>query len=84
MPTVVAPVPDSKADLFVRLLKSDGIEPGPTDIVAAQARAICARLTHGETRQQMVHDIMVGTPGETEHDALRWTDAAIGVYCPDA
>lgn len=83
-PQVAAPQPkpESKDDLFVRLLTEKGIPVGTPEVVASDGRGICIRIKNGRTEQQMVHDIQVGTPGISEKDAWIWADTALEVYCP--
>jgi hypothetical protein len=82
-PQYVPPTdPDGR---FAWLLREQGIPvqiPQDVAIDGAQGRAICVRLSHGETDQQMMQDIMAGTPGISPHDAWTWVDNAIAVFCP--
>jgi hypothetical protein len=80
-PVVVPPKPESKDDVYVRLLHEHGIPTGPAEAVGAEGRGICNRLSHGETEPQMARDIMAGTPGITLKDAWIWVDTAVEVYC---
>jgi hypothetical protein len=80
-PVAVPPKPESKNDVYVRLLHEHGIPTGPAEAVGAEGRGICYRINHGETEAQMVRDVMAGTPGISSQDAWIWVDTAIEVYC---
>jgi Protein of unknown function (DUF732) len=83
-PAPPAPKPESKDDLYVRLLKEKGIPVGTPEVVASNGRGICIRIKNGETEQQMVRDIIAGSNGVTTQQAWIWADTAIEVYCPPA
>jgi hypothetical protein len=80
-PVVVPPKPESKDDVYVRLLHEHGIPTGPAEAVAAEGRGICFRINRGETEAQMVRDVMAGTPSISSQDAWIWVDTAVEVYC---
>lgn len=77
-----APKPENKDDLYARLLTEKGIPlEGPAEVTGSNGRGICARISHGESHDQMVRDVMTGS-GISAHDASIWVDTAIAVYCP--
>lgn len=46
------------------------------------ARRVCSRLERGESQQQIVDDIVRGSPGMSVDTAADFADTAIDVYCP--
>lgn len=46
-------------------------------------RVVCARYGGGESEQQIIQDILAGSPGMSLDTASTFADTAISVYCPD-
>ena len=53
------------------------------DAAINDARRICTRYAGGESEQQIIQDILQGSPGMTLNTASGFADTAISVYCPD-
>jgi Protein of unknown function (DUF732) len=53
------------------------------DAAINDARRICTRYAGGESEQQIIQDILQGSPGMTLNTAFGFADTAISVYCPD-
>ena len=53
------------------------------DAVINDARRVCARYAGGESEQQIIQDILTGSPGMSLSTASTFADTAISVYCPD-
>jgi len=54
------------------------------DAAIKDARRICTRYAGGESEQQIIQDILQGSPGMTLNTASGFADTAISVYCPEA
>lgn len=76
--------PPSPDEQFVSLFRSRGglVEPGREQMVIDEARGVCARLDQGEAEEQLIRDMLAGTPGMTRYTAELFTDSSIDVYCP--
>jgi hypothetical protein len=53
------------------------------DAAINDARRVCTRYAGGESEQQIIQDILQGSPGMTLNTASGFADTAISVYCPD-
>lgn len=53
------------------------------DAVINDARRVCARYGGGESEQQIIQDILSGSPGMSLDTASTFADTANSVYCPD-
>jgi Protein of unknown function (DUF732) len=53
------------------------------DAVINDARRVCTRYAGGESEQQIIQDILTGSPGMSLSTASTFADTAISVYCPD-
>jgi uncharacterized protein DUF732 len=52
------------------------------DAAINDARRICARYVGGESEQQIIQDMLAGSPGMSLDTAAGFADTAISVYCP--
>ena len=76
------PVQD-KDGRFLWLLDSQGLQLSrANDDAINDARRVCSRLERGENEEQIVNDIVEGSPGLSVDDATAFADIAIDVYCP--
>ena len=82
---VVAP-PTNPLDKDGRLLfnlAAQGLRlSGPREVMISEAHQVCSRLARGESEQQVVQDILQGSPGMSVNTATTFADTAISVYCP--
>ena len=53
------------------------------DAAINDARRVCTRYAGGESEQQIIQDILQGSPGMTLNTASGFADTAISVYCLD-
>ncbi|UQX10759.1 DUF732 domain-containing protein [Candidatus Mycobacterium methanotrophicum] len=53
------------------------------DAAINDARRVCARFAGGEREQEIVQDMLQGSPGMSLDTASSFTDTAIRVFCPD-
>ena len=53
-----------------------------SDAAINDARRICARYAGGESEQQIIQDMLQGSPGMSLDTASGFADTAISVYCP--
>jgi hypothetical protein len=68
---------------FIFLLTAQGLQlSAARDTTINEAHRICSRLERGETEQDIVQDIVAGTPGMSADTAVTFADTAISVYCP--
>lgn len=68
---------------FLFMLATQGIQPsGSRNATIKDAHRVCSRVARGETEQQIVQDIVTGSPAMTAKTATNFADAAIEVYCP--
>jgi hypothetical protein len=44
---------------------------------------VCTRYASGETEQEIIQDMLAGSPGMSLNTASGFADTAISVYCPD-
>jgi hypothetical protein len=54
-----------------------------SDAAINDARRVCARYAGGESQQQIIQDILQGSPGMSLDTASSFADTAIDVYCPN-
>jgi hypothetical protein len=81
----VAPPPGQldKDGRFLFLLTAQGLQlSAARDVTINDAHRICARLSRGESEQEIVQDIVDGSPGMSVDTAAAFADTAISVYCP--
>jgi hypothetical protein len=53
------------------------------DAAINDARRVCTRYASGETEQQIIQDMLAGSPGMSLNTASTFADTAISVDCPD-
>jgi hypothetical protein len=53
------------------------------DAAINDARRVCTRYAGGESEQEIIQDILQGSPGMTLNTASGFADTAISVYWPD-
>jgi Protein of unknown function (DUF732) len=69
---------------FLWRLSSQGLQlRRSSDAAINDARRICARYSGGESEQQIIQDVLQGSPGMSLDTASSFADTAISVYCPD-
>ena len=67
---------------FLFLLATHGIESSGSSATIDDAHVVCAHYAGGEREDQIIQDIIDGSPGMSKDDATTFADAAINVYCP--
>ena len=68
---------------FLWQLSADGLQiQRSNDAAINDARRVCTRFASGETEQEIVQDVLQGSPGMSSSTASGFTDTAISVYCP--
>jgi hypothetical protein len=73
-----------KVDQFLRRLEVQNLQLDRSDAAAVKdAHDVCARFLSGESKDQIVEDILQGSPGMSVDTATDFADTAIDVYCPD-
>jgi hypothetical protein len=73
-----------KESQFLRRLEVQNLRLDRSDAAAVEdAHFVCGRFLGGETKDQVVQDILQGSPGMSVDTATDFTDTAIDVYCPD-
>jgi Protein of unknown function (DUF732) len=69
---------------FLWRLSTQGLQlRRSNDAAINDARRICARYAGGESEQEIIQDMLQGSPGMSLNTASSFADTAIGVYCPD-
>jgi Protein of unknown function (DUF732) len=69
---------------FLWRLSSQGLRlRRSNDAAINDARRICARYVGGESEQEVIQDMLQGSPGMSLDTASSFADTAISVYCPD-
>jgi hypothetical protein len=53
------------------------------DAAISDARHVCARFLGGESKDQIIQDVLQGSPGMSVDTATDFASTAIDVYCPD-
>ncbi len=77
------PGPMDKDGQFLWRLSSQGLQIRRSDDAAINdARRVCDRFAGGESEQQVIQDILSGSPGMSLDTATDFADIAISVYCP--
>ncbi len=73
-----------KEDQFLRRLAVQNLRLDRSDAAAVEdAHFVCGRFVGGESKDQIVQDILQGSPGMSVDTATDFADTAIDVYCPD-
>jgi hypothetical protein len=69
---------------FLRRLEVQNLQLDRSDAAAVtDAHFVCGRFLSGESKDQVVQDILQGSPGMSVDTATDFADTAIDVYCPD-
>ena len=53
------------------------------DAAINDARRVCTPYASRESEQQIIQDMLAGSPGMSLNTASGFADGAISVYCPD-
>ena len=53
------------------------------DAAVSDARHVCSRFLGGESKDDIIQDILQGSPGMSVDTATDFAKTAIDVYCPD-
>jgi hypothetical protein len=80
------PPPDAmdRNGMFLWRLSTEGLQlRRSNDAAINDARRVCTRFAGGESEQEIVQDMLQGTPGMSLNTASGFADTAISVYCPD-
>jgi FlaG/FlaF family flagellin (archaellin) len=73
-----------KESQFLRRLEVQNLQLDRSDAAAVKdAHYVCGRFLSGESKDQVVQDILQGSPGMSIDTATDFADTAIDVYCPD-
>ncbi|HEY1842171.1 MAG TPA: DUF732 domain-containing protein [Mycobacterium sp.] len=73
-----------KDSRFLWRLEAQGLQlDRPDDAASSDARHVCARFIGGESKEQIIQDILQGSPGMSVDNATDFAGTAIDVYCPD-
>ncbi len=84
VPAATSPGTMDKDGRFLWLLSSEGIELSrSTDVAVNDAHRVCSRLERGESEEQVVADIVEGSPDLTPDTAADFADIAREVFCPE-
>jgi hypothetical protein len=76
--------PTDRNGMFLWRLSTEGLQMRRSDDAAINdARRVCARFAGGESEQEIIQDMLQGSPGMSLNTASAFADAAISVYCPD-
>ena len=77
------PAASDRDGQFLWRLASQGLRiRRSNDAAINDARSVCNRFVGGESEQQIVQDILSGSPGMSIDTATDFADIAIDVYCP--
>jgi hypothetical protein len=67
---------------FLWRLSAQGLQLRRTnDAAINDARRVCTHYAGGESEQQIIQDILQGSPGMTPNTASGFADTTISVYC---
>ena len=80
------PPPDrmDKDGQFLWRLSTQGLQlRRSNDAAINDARRVCTRYAGGESQQEIIQDILQGSPGMSLDTASTFANTAISVYCPD-
>lgn len=76
--------PNDRNGQFLLQLSSEGLQLRRSDDAAINdARRVCTRYADGESEQEIVQDVLQGSPGMSPNTASGFADTAISVYCPN-
>ncbi len=76
------PPVDQDGRLFLMLTQEGLGTSGGRETTINEAHHVCDRFSGGESEQQIVQDILAGSPGMSSQTAAAFADIAISVYCP--
>jgi hypothetical protein len=69
---------------FLGRLSAEGLQmERSNDAAVSDARRVCTRYAGGESEQEIIQDMVQGSPGMSPNTASSFADTAISVYCPD-
>ena len=69
---------------FLWRLSAQGLQlQRSSDAAINDARHVCGRFLGGESKDQIIQDILQGSPGMSLDTAYSFANTAINVYCPD-
>jgi hypothetical protein len=69
---------------FLWRLATEGLQLDRSkDAAINDARRVCTRYAGGESEQQIIQDMLQGSPGMSLNTASGFADTSISVYCPD-
>lgn len=69
--------------MFLWRLGTQGLQlRRSNDAAINDARRVCTRFAGGESEQEIVQDMLQGTPGMSPNTASGFAATAISVYCP--
>jgi Protein of unknown function (DUF732) len=78
------PDPMDRNGQFLWRLSTEGLQlRRSSDAAINDARRVCARFVGGESEQEIIQDMLQGSPGMSLNTASGFADTAISVYCPD-
>lgn len=78
------PDPMDRNGQFLWRLSTEGLQMRRSnDAAINDARRVCTRFASGESEQEIIQDVLQGSPGMTLNIASSFADTAISVYCPD-
>jgi hypothetical protein len=78
------PDPMDRNGQFLWRLSTEGLQMRRSnDAAINDARRVCTRFAGGESEQEIVQDMLQGSPGMSLNTASSFADTAISVYCPD-
>lgn len=76
------PDPTDRNGQFLWRLSAEGLQIRRSDDAAINdARRVCTRFAAGESEQEIVQDVLQGSPGMSPDTASSFTGTAISVYC---
>jgi Protein of unknown function (DUF732) len=69
---------------FLWRLSTQGLQlRRSNDAAINDARRVCTRYAGGESEQEIIQDMLQGSPGMSLNTASSFADTAISVYYPD-
>ena len=78
------PDPTDRNGQFLWRLSTEGLQlRRSNDAAINDARRVCTRFAGGESEQEIIQDMLQGSPGMSLNTASSFADTAISVYCPD-
>jgi hypothetical protein len=69
---------------FLWRLSTEGLQlRRSNDTAINNARRVCTRYAAGESEQEIIQDVLQGSPGMSLNTASSFAHTAISVYCKD-